>query len=408
MRTLLLAVGLALVACSSPAAPEPGPQGERGPEGPPGPQGLPGSPGRDGVDGSDGPPGRDGTDGAPGQGVAVISEPPGANCPHGGVQVMSAAGNSFLCNGATFSFGTTAGTVTQGNDPRLSDARAPIAGSAHYVQNTSSAQSASFNVSSGTVRGDLTVQGSVLGQLVGQWQGVRAFAKTGNNGTVNCERFCGNINGTWGNAAGACLAGLGVNNGIVYDCNDDAPGLGQSLACICLDDGAAETSNHSGRKTFNGAVSIGSDLSVGGVVRSELRTVDANGVPRLWGQGRRGVVRWGTTGAEAGLCTNGTITFGLGSITTSWDSAAAGCPAGTWVCTNSERGSAACDTVRPDTACDYTNPDGTCVDVATGMHYGWLNDASPLFGERGLTRREDGSGAGNWGTAWGHPVWCCS
>lgn len=54
-------------------------------------------------------------------------------------------------------YGTTAGTAAQGNDARLSDARAPTAGSAHYVQNqTGGAQSASFRIS-----GDALVHGKI-------------------------------------------------------------------------------------------------------------------------------------------------------------------------------------------------------------------------------------------------------
>ncbi|MBI3183442.1 MAG: hypothetical protein HYZ28_14995 [Myxococcales bacterium] len=56
-------------------------------------------------------------------------------------------------------YGTTAGTAAQGNDPRLSDARAPLGGSNNYVQNlTASAQSASYRISgSGQIDGSLAV-----------------------------------------------------------------------------------------------------------------------------------------------------------------------------------------------------------------------------------------------------------
>ena len=54
-------------------------------------------------------------------------------------------------------YGTTAGTAAQGNDSRLSDARAPLPGSASYIQNqTGGNQSASFRIS-----GNALVQGSV-------------------------------------------------------------------------------------------------------------------------------------------------------------------------------------------------------------------------------------------------------
>ncbi len=70
------------------------------------------------------------------------------------------------------SYGTSAGTACQGNDSRLSNARAPTAGSTHYVQNqTSTTQTASFRINgSGTV-GTLTastpsVSNTVAGYLV--------------------------------------------------------------------------------------------------------------------------------------------------------------------------------------------------------------------------------------------------
>lgn len=54
-----------------------------------------------------------------------------------------------------------------------------------------------------------------------------------------------------------------------------------------------------------------------------------------------------TTGAGTGLCTNGGVLFGHGSARVRWEGAASGCPAGTWVCTQAERGTATCDTAWP-------------------------------------------------------------
>lgn len=54
------------------------------------------------------------------------------------------------------------------NDGRLSDARTPTAGSGNYIQNTTTQQTANFNVSgNGTIGGNLTVNGTISGTLPG-------------------------------------------------------------------------------------------------------------------------------------------------------------------------------------------------------------------------------------------------
>ncbi|MFU8803659.1 MAG: pyocin knob domain-containing protein [Bradymonadaceae bacterium] len=60
-------------------------------------------------------------------------------------------------------FGQEVRTVCEGNDPRLSDARAPTADSEHYIQNQSAGnQDASFRISGdGRVGGNLQVAGQV-------------------------------------------------------------------------------------------------------------------------------------------------------------------------------------------------------------------------------------------------------
>ena len=152
---------------------ETGPKGETGGQGVPGPKGDKGD---DGQDGEDGAPGQDGEDGAPGHDGSpdtpaqvldklktVDGDGSGIDadridnvdsadlqrrgnettCPAGqkatalGVSgnlscaadadTTYTAGSGLLLSGGAFStnFGTTAGTVTQGNDPRLSDSRPP-------------------------------------------------------------------------------------------------------------------------------------------------------------------------------------------------------------------------------------------------------------------------------------------
>jgi hypothetical protein len=43
--------------------------------------------------------GENGEDGEDGEGVTVTPEPPGANCPNGGVKVESSSGTEYVCNG---------------------------------------------------------------------------------------------------------------------------------------------------------------------------------------------------------------------------------------------------------------------------------------------------------------------
>lgn len=58
--------------------------------------------------------------------------------------------------------GNTNGTVAAGDDPRLSDARAPLPGSPSYIQNGTAAQAGSFNISgNGTIGGTLDLGGNV-------------------------------------------------------------------------------------------------------------------------------------------------------------------------------------------------------------------------------------------------------
>lgn len=128
---------------------------------------------------------------------------------------------------------------------------------------------------------------------------------------------------------------------------------------------------------------------------------------RLWGQGRPGTFRYGTTGQESGLCVNGDIKFGLSNARVYWEGAAAACPAGTWVCTSAERGTALCDTARPDTSCDFITYNGLCGDRNANDHAGHVADMRPgsvegwYVGEQGV---QGTGGSGNYS----FPVWCCS
>lgn len=103
----------------------PGPQGEVGPMGPAGPAGEPGPPGEDGADST--VPGPAGPQGDPGEDGAD-STVPGPQGPAG--PAPSGTGFVRVTGGVldpVVSFGTGSGTICQGNDARLSDARTPLA-----------------------------------------------------------------------------------------------------------------------------------------------------------------------------------------------------------------------------------------------------------------------------------------
>lgn len=98
-----------------------GPQGPPGPIGPQGPPGNDGAPGADGADGTNGTNGTNGTDGAPG-----ATGPAGPAPASTGLRFVQ-VNNGVLVNPATADFGNTAGSICEGNDGRLSNARTPTA-----------------------------------------------------------------------------------------------------------------------------------------------------------------------------------------------------------------------------------------------------------------------------------------
>lgn len=126
----------------------------------------------------------------------------------------------------------------------------------------------------------------------------------------------------------------------------------------------------------------------------------------MWGKARPGATRYGTTGVESGLCTNGGISYGLSYAISSWPAAAEACPSNTWVCTEAERGTGTCDTSRPDSAEDATSWNGVLHNFTASLHRGFVSDvgSTPITGK---TLVEDGSSA-SWNTANHLPVWCCS
>ena len=146
-------------------------------------------------------------------------------------------------------------------------------------------------------------------------------------------------------------------------------------------------------------------------VLGELRVTDSAGTNHLYSQGRPGAVRYGLTGESAGLCTNGSFTFGLSKARVKWEGASAACPSGTWVCTQTERGVAACDTARPDSpTCDYRSGSTSiaCTNQPPDQHWGHVADNTFQSGREGNHVNENGSAGGGGGGQYEMPVWCCN
>ena len=204
MRKILVLALAASLACSSgkgtdgaqgPAGPSgaPGPAGPQGPAGPHGEMGAPGAAGTTGATGALGAAGPQGIEGPAGMTPVVSADGPlsldvqgnlsieTATAADAGVlstedwtafnaKVSSVAVGSGVTLGGTaqdpivsLDFGRDAGMAAEGNDPRLSDARAPTPGSASYIQNTpSGAQVASIAITGNILAGKFIGDGSLL------------------------------------------------------------------------------------------------------------------------------------------------------------------------------------------------------------------------------------------------------
>ena len=142
-------------------------------------------------------------------------------------------------------------------------------------------------------------------------------------------------------------------------------------------------------------------------VEGEVRTVDSNDQPRLWGRGR-GRVRVYPEAMSGANCVNTSneIEFGLSSTVVPWGSAADTCPAGTWVCSESDlSGAPSCDTTRPDTGTDGYTCGGSAWDLPANDHVGWIADGS-LSDAHGQAFKETG-GVLPVASCASLPAWCC-
>ena len=143
------------------------------------------------------------------------------------------------------------------------------------------------------------------------------------------------------------------------------------------------------------------------------------GAGPLWGQGRPNTKVHGLSFLDFEIpCTNGEIQFVLSARQVDWNGAAAACPAGWWVCTAAERGTATCNTTRVDSVCDWRGCDSgagstgaECHDKGAAFHIGWLADGDPAGGwehqAMGWSQSEDeDTPAAVLGCSL-LPVWCC-
>ena len=124
----------------------------------------------------------------------------------------------------------------------------------------------------------------------------------------------------------------------------------------------------------------------------------------LWGEGRPGAARYGTS---LGLCTNGDVQYGLSAQAVSWEGVASACPADTWVCSMSEV-AVACNTNRPDGDCDYRGCDWNCFDLPANNHYGWVLDGTSTGSPDAAWIVTEGVQPLGFYSCLHIPVWCCS
>jgi hypothetical protein len=199
MRRLIAGcVLLPLLACAGSSGPA-GPKGDTGATGPEGPSGTAGAPG------PTGPPG------APGNGGVITAAPPlvlsdgglsiaTASASSDGVLVASdysrfdakvdsvAVGEGLVNTGTSqaislaVDFGSGASQAVRGDDSRLSDARAPLAGSPSYIQNSAAPQAASFAITGSASVGGALSAGTLSGDGsgIGNVSAARVVTASGN------------------------------------------------------------------------------------------------------------------------------------------------------------------------------------------------------------------------------------
>ena len=119
-------------------------------------------------------------------------------------------------------------------------------------------------------------------------------------------------------------------------------------------------------------------------------------------------VRHGAGGIESFLCVNNSqnVEFGLSHLLVDWLDAELACPVGTWVCSSLERGSAACNTSRPDGTCDHIDQAGNCFNAALDLHLGWTGTTNGSTLNAVAVDEMGTAGSARFDSRL--PVWCCS
>lgn len=147
----------------------PGAMGTAGSVGAPGPTGPAGPTGAQGPIGDTGPQGLQGTagaTGAPGQSVVGASEPIGIHCAAGGVQLVSASGTDYVCNGTT---GTTGSQGPPGVAGSIGPQGIPGAPAVHLSAQAVVPPGATLTVSHGLNDNGLVTQAWAR-DLAGTWK----------------------------------------------------------------------------------------------------------------------------------------------------------------------------------------------------------------------------------------------
>jgi hypothetical protein len=179
--------------------------------------------------------------------------------------------------------GVAAGQYVVTTDPRLSDARDPLPGSPDYVQNGTTPQAASFNVSGGGTVGGTLSGGTVNAGNQYNLGGARVLATPGTNNVVGgigsgAALTTGSDNAFFGTAAGASTTGGGGNAFFGKDAGGQNT-TGQQNTLLGFEAGESNTS--STRNTFVGwragfSATAGGNTFVGGGAGLGNTTGNAN------------------------------------------------------------------------------------------------------------------------------------
>jgi hypothetical protein len=212
----------------------------------------------------------------------------------------------------------------------------------------------------------------------------------------------------------------GATNGGLFGDSAGNIGIKTSTPATTLDVNGTTTIRKSLDMTSNRIINVATPTSSLDAVNkayvdTQIASVSSSTM-KVWGQGRTGTAIINDAGECTRLISGKTVKISRSTRPTTWDNAAAACPAGWWVCSASDRGTAACGSGnRTYVECNQRqNPTPTYLDdIATwattsGMPWGWVSNA-------GATTN---TAFGGMVTTAGvlqetyicdmMPVWCCS